>query len=543
VLSAAALLAPARADGADLHVANSGSPPCSDSPAAGSEANPYCTIGYGLGRITGGSRLYVHAGTYDEALYIAGPAGTAGSPTVIQAYPGDTVTVRGTGVDSGRVKIVNTSYITLDGFIVTNFNQGIFVESSDHIEIKSSVVTNIGQEGIHVHYGSSYVTIDACTVHDTGVWQYDGEAIYLGTGDSAPLDDTNNVTVRNSTIYNATNEGIELKIGTHHITVENNTIHHVNTADNGYGGAAIEVNQAVGSVQHYDGDPGHIVRNNLVHDVGPATGAAYLRAAIRAGTGGAYYNNVIWNVTGDGISADNQSKDSYTRAIYHNTVDVPESRAVVISGATADVKNNIGPSAANNLPTSSAYYVDGAKADYHLAPGSAPIDAGLDLTSVVATDIEGRSRSASGRPDLGAYELAVATDAAGEDATAPPVAAPEAAVDVASEPLVAAPEAGVAGGTESPSEDGGCGCRTSGTGRTPCAALVLAAAFWSLFARRRSQPHQGSFMAMAPCSQLEEYRMRLARSNAISNGPPLCHVCAPPLYVVQVTPSSSREVE
>ena len=74
------------------------------------------------------------------------------------------------------------------------------------------------------------------------------------------------------------------------------------------------------------------------------------------------------------------------------------------SAGTADVKNNIGPATTNNLATSDAYYAGKEVANYHLASGSAPINAGLDLTSTVPTDIEGKSRLTYPLPDLGAYE-------------------------------------------------------------------------------------------------------------------------------------------
>jgi len=392
---------------ATYYVDNSGSPVCNNSPGNGSEAAPWCTIVYGISQIKGGDTLNVKAGTYTDYLDITGPAGSTGAPTLIQTYQGATVTIPGAGVDHGRVKIENTSYVTFAGFTVTNWNQGIFVENSDHITISKCTVYNIGQEGIHVHLGSSFVTIDGCAVHATGVWKYDGEGIYIGTGDSAPVDNTNNVTVHNCTIYDVTDEAIELKIGTHDITLDGNTIYNANTADNGYGGAAIEVNQASGAVQHWDNNPNHIIRNNFIHDVGPGTGGAGLNSAIRAGTGGTYYNNVIWgiNSSGDGILADNQSQDSYTRVIYHNTVDVASTRAVVVSSATADIQNNIGPTTgSNNLATSNAYYVNESGHDYHLVAGSAPINMGADLTKVVPIDIDGTSRVVNAPPDLGAYE-------------------------------------------------------------------------------------------------------------------------------------------
>ncbi len=387
------------ADSATYYVNNSGSPVCGDAAGRGTLAQPFCTISYAIGRMSGGDTVYVRSGTYDEALYIAGPAGKAGANTCISAYPGDTVVLRGDSVNTGRCKIINTSYITFQGFTITNYNQGLFVDSSSTIAINKCTIHHVGQEGLHIHYNSSYVTVDSCVVHDTRQWQYNGEGIYIGTGDAAPVDNTNNVTIRNTTIYNTTDEGIEFKIGTHNITADGNTIYNVNLgsdwSQNGNDVGAIEVNNAVGAVQNYGSDPQQVVRNNYIHDV---------KTAIRAGTGITVYNNVIRNVSGYGIYVDNQSNDSYTRAIYHNTIDAAAANAVFHVSGTQDVRNNIGPATTKNLPTQDSFYVNKAAADYHLVKGAAPIDAGDDLTAIVPTDKDGVSRKTNGPPDLGAYE-------------------------------------------------------------------------------------------------------------------------------------------
>ena len=383
------------------YVNNAGSPPCQDAAGRGTLAQPFCTISYAISRMSSGDTVYVRAGTYNEALYISGPAGKPGANTTISAFHGDTVLLLGSGVNTGRCKIINTSHITLRGFTITNYNQGLFIDSSSTISINRCTIHHVGQEGLHVHLNSSFVTVDSCTVHDTRQWQYNGEGIYIGTGDAAPLDNTNNVTVRNTTVYNTTDEGIEFKIGTHHITAEGNNIYNVNLgsdwSQNGNDVGAIEVNQSVGAVQNYASDPQQVVRDNFIHDV---------KTAIRAGTGTTVYNNVIRHVSGYGIYVDNQSNDSYTRALYHNTVDAAPGSAVFHVAGALDVRNNIGPATGKNLPAQAGYFVDTASADYHLVKGAAPIDAGDDLTAVVPTDKDGVSRTAYGPPDLGAYEFA-----------------------------------------------------------------------------------------------------------------------------------------
>lgn len=387
------------ASAADFYVDNSGSPVCNNVPGNGSEANPWCTINYGIGQISSGDTLYVKAGTYNENVFINRPSGTPGTPTMLQTFPGHTVTILGNGVDTGRVKIADTSFITFDGFIITNFNQGLFIDNSHNIIVQNVTVHNVGQEGIHVRLDSSFVTIQDSTVHDTRQWQFNGEGIYIGTGSGGPLDNTNNITIKNNEIFNVRDEAIELKPGTHDCIVDGNLIHEAGTdpAWPATDGAGIEVNQATAGVQNWPANPNHIIRNNTLHNS---------KTAIRAGTGSTVYNNLIYDIPDPffGIYINNIAGDANTRMIYHNTVDVPDARAIVVNAGTADIKNNIGPATTDNIATSDTYYVNKAGADYHLVAGSAPMNAGLNLTATVPTDIEGNSRVTNLPPDLGAYE-------------------------------------------------------------------------------------------------------------------------------------------
>jgi len=246
---------------ATYYVDNSGSPTCSNSLPYGTEANPWCTINYGITHISGGDNLYVKAATYHEDVYIAGPAGSVNKDTLIKAYPD--VIIYGSGVGSGRVKIANTSHITFDGFAMTNFNQGLFVESASYITVQNCSVYNVGQEGIHIKLNSSYVTIQNCTIHDTRAWQYNGEGIYVGTAATqTPLDNTHHIKLRNNTIYNINDECIELKSGTHDSIIEGNTMYNCLTdpgiTQTWWG--SIEVNEAVNTNQHWDSNPNHIIQ-------------------------------------------------------------------------------------------------------------------------------------------------------------------------------------------------------------------------------------------------------------------------------------------
>jgi hypothetical protein len=149
--------------------------------------------------------------------------------------------------------------------------------------------------------------------------------------------------------------------------------------------------------KYYGADPNHVVKNNII---------SMAKTGIGVHTGATVFNNVIYGQTGSfrGISIDNPDSDKYPRRIYHNTIDLAESRAAVSSGRTAsDIKNNIGPRGTSNLPAQDAFFVDKKAGDYRLVAGSAPVGAGMDLTAIVPRDIGGGGRSST--PDLGAYAV------------------------------------------------------------------------------------------------------------------------------------------
>jgi hypothetical protein len=365
--------------------------------SAGTEAEPWRTIEYALSRMEGGERLLVKGGTYSEVFDIYGPSGTEASPTVVQAYPGQTPIFSGPGINHQANSINATSYFILDGLTITNYQIGLDIGgdgAADHIVVRNLVIHDVGNHALSVHYDSSYVTLEGNTVHDTGLYTENGEGFYVGRGDSAPVDNTNHVTIRNNVLYNIKDEAVELKIGTHDCVVENNTIYSANKSGDSYGlgGGAIEVNEAVGSVQHYDANPNQLVKNNTVYDTA---------IAIRAGTGCLVYNNVIWGITDSGIKVTNNAKDAYTRHVYHNTVDANTDVAVAFVGGSAEIRNNIGPAATNNLAMNASYFIDATHRDYHLKAGSAPINAGA-VNLGVDFDKDGVKRDTM--PDVGAYE-------------------------------------------------------------------------------------------------------------------------------------------
>jgi hypothetical protein len=397
------------ANAGEWYVDNSGHAACRNDVPGGSEARPWCTINYALEKAGPGDTVYVRNGTYREEVYISGKAGGPDYLTV-RNYPGHFPVIEGAGVHGGRNKIAQSSHIRIIGFTITNIQQGLFVDASDNIILENLKVYNVGQEAVRIRLNSSFVTLRDSTIHDTRKWRFNGEGVYIGTSSSQqpngpPYDNTHDILLKNNTIYNTGDECVEVKEGTYNVTIDGNTLHNclLDPSITSPHWGAIEI---MDHRKYYGSNPNHVIKNNIIH---------MAKTAIGVHTGATVFNNVIYGQIGDfrGISIDNDDSDAYVRRVYHNTIDLPKSRAVVVSGrASVDIRNNIGPNSTSNMAAHKDLFVNNSAGDYRLAPGSAPIDAGVNLTATVPQDIEGGSRTGNNRPDLGAYEYGASSDGA-----------------------------------------------------------------------------------------------------------------------------------
>lgn len=416
------LCAPALSHAATYYVDNSGSVACSDTGGQpGTAAAPFCTIEYGVSRISGGDTLYVKAGHYQPNggagyIIINGPSGTSAAHTSIRAYPGQTPIITGSSGGSG-FRVQGASYMDVVGFEISGMEEDISVEGSNHILFDTLNVHDAQQACVHIRKCTSsscsgtvpsYITIQNSNIHDCGLnTSLNGDGFYIGTsGDSS--DTTNHVTVYNNTITNTGTECVNIKDFTNHTTVDHNTCDNNDTSNNQYSDAAIMLKSSTPTNNASD-----VISNNIISNTGPGSNCGAspsctaVNSAIRLQHSATVFNNIIYgpNLASLGYAFYTENSDS--RLIYQNTADVSSNRFInVATGSVPNIINNIGPNPStysnHNMAANPAYFVNYAGHDYHLVAGSAPIGAGANLLSVVPTDRDGNSRSAT--PDDGAYE-------------------------------------------------------------------------------------------------------------------------------------------
>jgi len=342
-----------------------------------------------------GDVICLHAGTY--AGFTMSNSGTASAPIVIRAYPGEELQAKLTNNSSTSgygVRVNSSAYLVIEGLWIDKVNQGIYVKESDHIQVRYNKVTEVGQECLRFKLSDfgAFVgnTVKGCG-RKTGA---NGEGIYVGSGES-PGDDTHGALVSGNDVSDTTHEGIELKGFTHDCIVEGNRVHDLSVHD----GGGIHVTTTETTAPN---ESGHIVRGNVVYNITTVTSYADGNG-INFQRGGQLYNNVLYGNQHYGLRVDDKRGLKGTVKVYHNTMYQNASGALgVYDGLSPDVRNNLGPTGADNLAAAAQMFVKPASGDFHLVSGAAPIDKGSDVG--VATDIEGVSRPQGAGYDYGAHE-------------------------------------------------------------------------------------------------------------------------------------------
>lgn len=371
--------------------------PSGDDSNTGTRSNsPFQTADKALSMVRPGDTVQFGEGTYPP-LRISDLRGASGRPITLR---GENATFS-TGSyerDSG-VWIENSSQVILDNLEVKRSLWGIMGERLQHVTIRNCDVHDIGQEAIHVRDRSSYLLIAENTIHNTGrrggEYSRYGEGIYVGVGSSGGEDDgTHHVLLHRNDIFRTASEAIDLKRGLHDLIAQYNRIHDIDTEVR----AAINVMDGPTGQEH-----GYVVRGNQIYNI---TGKLHDSdgTGIRIFGGGVeVYNNVIYNTEAYGIRS--QGDEGGDRKIYHNTVFNGGSEGdIVDDSGQADLRNNIGASGDDNIPSRRSLFVNANGGDLRLTESATEaIDRGHALRDI-AIDIMGEARPRGRGYDLGAYE-------------------------------------------------------------------------------------------------------------------------------------------
>ena len=304
-----------------FYVANGGS-----DTNPGTIAAPWQTIQHAASTVAAGSTAYVRAGTYNESVNIAVSGSAAAGPVTFQSYPGETAIVDGTGLTpstskvQGLFNIVNQSYVTVQGFEISNYTTasgsaapaGIWVTGSgSNIQLLNNVVHNITTTsekngnafGIAVYGSAAPASLDSVTISGNQVY-----SLKTGNSESVTVDgNVTNFVISNNIIHDNDNIGIDA-IGFEGVApnpaydyarnglISGNTVYNISAINN-----PGEGNQYSADGIYCDGCSQVIIERNLVYNCDLNIEAASEHSG-HVSSFVTIRNNLVYNANSVGIS-------------------------------------------------------------------------------------------------------------------------------------------------------------------------------------------------------------------------------------------------
>ena len=384
-------------EAATYYVSTSGNDGNACTPGAmGSSARRH--ISAGLACLSAGDTLRIQAGTYTSASdridqgIVAFPGGSFGAPTIIEANPGDTVTL--TPPLSGASREWGAVYVTSSNVTVRNFHiDGTYtwpklvgVNGGDHVTIEGNDIcctrggTDPPDSWLMGWAGTNgliknNVMHDARTTLSYNNGNNDGYACYCHfnglTFDGNTFYNNGNLAIHWFTYDGADNGGI-FKNNTFY----NNGIDHMTVGNPG--------------IDIYANGNSHQIYNNVFY--GSPDGAVRL-----AGSGNQIYNNTFYNTGNSGNVLRSAIWLDGSSNLVRNNLILNTPTAIHSSGGDT-VSNNI------SSGTASSIFTNVNAGDFTLKAGSTPIDAGVTI-DFIKTDHAGMPRPYRSVYDIGAYEF------------------------------------------------------------------------------------------------------------------------------------------
>ena len=352
-----------------------------------SQSSPCATPDHAFNLASAGQTVQVAAGTYD---YGSGAAqftksGTAGSYITVTCATRGACKIQNSVTGNSTVVVLSGSYITFDGFEVTN--------------------TSSGGNNLGLYVTTSFVNITHNTIHhiETDCGSNGGGGIQIA-GSGSSNSDLHNITIDGNLIYDISysggspscpastvqTDGILAETAGTALQVTNNIVYHtsggwgilVGNSNATYANVDSVIanntvfSTAMGGIIIMSGN-GTTISNNIVAYTGQLSGRCGVSAP--QGVAVTYLNNDLWNNAGGNYCLEWGTSD---QSVHSNDISVDPALGTTFVNWKAD-----------------------GSGDYHEKAGSPTIDKGSSSAGVAPTaDFDGNPRPQGAGYDIGAYE-------------------------------------------------------------------------------------------------------------------------------------------
>lgn len=274
-----------------------------------------------IAMLQAGDELVLGGGMYVVTeLFTVDLVGSEAQPILIRAKDGEVPHIHRPDANQNIVDI-NAQWVTFDGIEWSGGSAGIRISASEHLTISNCEVHSTNDVAVRANDGG--VTYEALhitdnEIHDTG---NTGEGMYLGCNEDG-CRIANSVIERNWVHHTngptiTQGDGIEIKEGSYGNVVRDNVIHDTNYP-------CILTYSTVGNGE------ANIIEGNAMWNCGDH--------AIQSAADSVIRNNIILSANASGISLQPHQSGAPTNiVVVHNTLVVPGSRAINISGAVGPV--------------------------------------------------------------------------------------------------------------------------------------------------------------------------------------------------------------